>query len=288
VTRANKAPVAIAQKVTTAEDTALKVTLSGTDEDKDPLTYLVVAQPKNGTVTGTGSTPLYTPKADFNGTDSFKFKVNDGAADSDAVTVEVTVTPVNDAPVAVDQAVTTTQSKSITFKLNGVDVDNDSLKFTVLTPPKNGVLRGSTSADRSYTPKTGFKGIDTFTYKVNDGKLDSAVATVTVTVTPRVTTTSDDFRLSLRMVPDAGDLAGDSEVPGGGARKAVAPVRTQLLPQLLLQAPVGSTGVIEWCEHLGGDADWQSLSPVTVGPSGAVAVDVSAGQATGYFRFVME
>ena len=288
VTRANKAPLAIAQKVTTAEDTALKVTLSGTDEDKDPLTYLIVAQPKNGTVTGTGSTPLYTPKADFNGTDSFKFKVNDGAADSAPVTVEVTVTPVNDAPVAVDQAVTTPQSKSITFKLNGVDVDNDSLKFTVLTPPKNGVLRGSTSADRSYTPKTGFKGIDTFTYKVNDGKIDSAVATVTVTVTPRVTTTSDDFRLTLRMVPDDGDLAGDSEVPGGGARKAAAPVHAQLLPQLLLQAPVGSTGVIEWCEHLGGDALWQSLSPVTVGPSGAVAVDLSAGLATGYFRFVTE
>ncbi len=288
VTRANKAPVAIAQKVTTAEDTALKMTLAGTDEDKDPLTYLIVAQPKNGTLTGTGSTPLYTPKTDFNGTDSFKFKVNDGAADSDAVTVEITVTPVNDAPVAVDQAVTTPQSKSITFKLNGVDTDNDSLKFTVLTPPKNGVLRGSTSADRSYTPKTGFKGTDTFTYKVNDGKLDSPVATVTVTVTPRVTTTSDDFRLTIRMVPDAVDLGGASEIPGGGIRKAVAPVSAPLLPKLLLQAPVGSTGVIEWCEHLGGDADWQSLSPVTVGPSGAVAVDVSAGQATGYFRFVTE
>jgi len=172
VTRANKAPVAIAQKVTTAEDTALKVTLSGTDEDKDPLTYLIVAQPKNGTLTGTGSTPLYTPKADFNGTDSFKFRVNDGAADSDAVTVEITVTSVNDAPVAVDQAVTTPQSKSITFKLNGTDVDTDTLKFTVLTPPKNGVLRGSTTADRRYTPKTGFKGPDTFQSKWNDGKTD--------------------------------------------------------------------------------------------------------------------
>ncbi len=288
VTRANKTPVAIAQKVTTAEDTALKMTLAGTDEDKDPLTYLIVAQPKNGTLTGTGSTPLYTPKTDFNGTDSFKFKVNDGAADSDAVTVEITVTPVNDAPVAVDQAVTTPQSKSITFKLNGTDADNDSLKFTVLTPPQNGILRGSNAAERSYTPKTGFKGTDTFTYKVNDGKLDSPVATVTVTVTPRVTTTSDDFRLTIRMVPDAVDLGGASEIPGGGIRKAVAPVSAPLLPKLLLQAPVGSTGVIEWCEHLGGDADWQSLSPVTVGPSGAVAVDVSAGQATGYFRFVTE
>ena len=198
------------------------------------------------------------------------------------------MTPVNDAPVAVDQAVTTTQSKSITFKLNGVDVDNDSLKFTVLTPPKNGVLRGSTSADRSYTPKTGFKGTDTFTYKVNDGNTDSAVATVTVTVTPRVTTTSDDFLLTLRMAPDHFDIADSSDIPGGGARQAVAPVRTQLLPQLLLQAPVGSTGVVEWCEHLGGDADWQSLSPVTVGPSGAVTIDLSAGQATGYFRFVTE
>ena len=288
VTRANKAPVAIAQKAVTAEDTALKVTLAGTDEDKDPLTYIIVAQPKNGTVTGTGATPTYTPKADFNGADSFKFKVNDGAADSEAVTVEITVTPVNDAPVAVAQAVTTPETKPVTFKLNGADVDNDKLVFTVLTQPKNGILRGSTTADRSYTPKTGFKGIDTFTYKVNDGKLDSAVATVTVTVTPRATTTSDDFRLTIQMVPDAGDLAESSEIPGGGARKAVVPVSAQLLPQLLLQAPVGSVGVIEWCEHLGEDADWRSLSPVTVGPSGAVAVDLATGQATGYFRFVTE
>ena len=287
VTRANKAPVAIAQRTSTAEDTALKLTLAGTDEDKDPLTYIIVAQPKNGTVTGTGATPTYTPKADFNGADSFKFRVNDGAADSEAVTVDITVTPVNDAPIAVAQAVTTAESRSVTFKLNGTDVDNDTLKFTVLTPPKNGALRGFTTADRSYTPKTGFKGTDSFTYKVDDGRLDSAVATVTVTVTPRVTTTSDDFRLTILM-PDGGGLAVASEVPGGGIRKAVVPVSVPLLPQLLLQAPAGSIGVIEWCEHLGGDADWRSLSPVTVGPSGAVAVELSAGQATGYFRFVTE
>ena len=98
----------------TNEDTAVAVGLSATDDDDDALTFTVTDGPDNGTLsvtTGSGvaadcaaanSCTLsvqYTPAANFNGTDSFKFKANDGQADSEEVTVAITVTPVNDAPV---------------------------------------------------------------------------------------------------------------------------------------------------------------------------------------------
>ncbi|WP_201281882.1 invasin domain 3-containing protein, partial [Alteromonas sp. KUL106] len=75
----NTAPVAVAQSVSTLEDTSKTITLSGSDIDNDTLSYVVVSQPSNGTLSGSGATRTYTPDANFTGTDSFTFKVNDGA-----------------------------------------------------------------------------------------------------------------------------------------------------------------------------------------------------------------
>ena len=85
--------------VTTAEDAPVVITLSGTDVDGDALTYTVVGGPAHGVLSGTAPALTYTPNANYNGPDSFTFKVNDGTADSAPAAVSITVTPVNDPPV---------------------------------------------------------------------------------------------------------------------------------------------------------------------------------------------
>src|SRR5207302_658693 len=109
VVHVNHAPVAAAQTVTTAEDTAKAIVLTATDVDGDPLTYAIVGAPAHGALSGVAPTVTYTPAANYNGPDSFTFKANDSTLDSNVATVTLTVTPVNDAPVATAQSVTTNQ-----------------------------------------------------------------------------------------------------------------------------------------------------------------------------------
>ena len=95
----NLAPTATAQSVTTPEDTAAAITLSGTDPENQPLTYAVTSSPSHGTLSGTAPDLTYNPDANYNGPDSFEFTVSDGVHTSEPATVTIDVTPVNDAPV---------------------------------------------------------------------------------------------------------------------------------------------------------------------------------------------
>jgi hypothetical protein len=88
------------QAVTTQEDRATAITLTAHDPDGKPLTYSIVTQPSHGFVNLLGPRAVYTPNADYNGPDSFTFKANNGALDSNIATVSVTITPVNHPPVA--------------------------------------------------------------------------------------------------------------------------------------------------------------------------------------------
>jgi VCBS repeat-containing protein len=183
VTPVNDIPIAQNQSVTTPEDTAKNITLVGTDAEGSTLTYVIVSGPTSGTLTGTGANKVYTPNANFNGTDSFTYKVNDGTSDSTVATVSITVTPVNDAPVANAQSVTTPEDTPVNITLTASDVEGSTLTYTIVSGPTNGTLTG-TGSNRTYTPNANFTGSDSFTYKVNDGTLDSATVTVAITVTP--------------------------------------------------------------------------------------------------------
>ncbi len=90
-TPANTPPVAEAQNLFTTYETALSITLTGTDADDDPLTYAIVQHPANGTLSGSAPDLTYTPDGGFSGSDSFTFSVNDGFDTSDAATVSITV-----------------------------------------------------------------------------------------------------------------------------------------------------------------------------------------------------
>ena len=82
----NDAPVANPQMVSTNEDTPLPITLTGSDPNGDMLSYMVVANPTHGVLSGTAPNPTYTPAADYNGSDSFTFKVSDGTLESNTAT----------------------------------------------------------------------------------------------------------------------------------------------------------------------------------------------------------
>ena len=183
VTPVNDAPVANAQSKSVAEDGSVAITLTGTDAEGDALTYSIVAGPTHGTLTGSGAARTYTPDANYNGPDAFTFRVNDGTADSPTATVSITVTPVNDAPVAIAQSKNVAEDGSVAITLTGSDVDGDALSFIVVVGPAHGTL-GGTAPDLTYTPAANYHGPDAFTFRVNDGTANSANATVSITVTP--------------------------------------------------------------------------------------------------------
>jgi VCBS repeat-containing protein len=137
----------------------------------------------------------YTPAPDFSGSDSFTYHANDGLVDSGVATVTITVTPVNDAPAATDDACTTDADTDCAVPAPGVlgndnDPDGDSLTATLDTAAANGTVALNADGSYTYTPDSGFSGTDAFTCRATDGLLDSSPATVTITVTPPPATTT--------------------------------------------------------------------------------------------------
>ncbi|MDB5309128.1 MAG: outer rane adhesin like protein [Gemmataceae bacterium] len=182
----NQPPVAANQAVTTAENTALTGTVTATDAEGDPLTYAAVARPQHGPLTlNPNGTFTYTPGTNYYGSDSVTFKANDGLADSNVATVSITVTHVNQPPVAAPASVTATEDHPATGQLVATDPDSPTLSYAVVAAPQHGSVRVDPGTGRyTYTPATGYAGPDGFTFKANDGQLDSNVAAVDVTVTP--------------------------------------------------------------------------------------------------------
>jgi VCBS repeat-containing protein len=187
----NTPPVAAdGQSVTTDEDIAKEITLGATDLEDDPLEYSIVGQPDHGDVVLVDNLATYTPDPDFNGEDSFTFKVNDGAADSEMAVVTITVTPVNDAPMAVGEIYSTDEDIALTVLVadgvlaNDTDVDGDTLSAVLVNDVVNGALALAGDGSFIYTPAENFFGLDSFTYKASDGTLESWTVTVTIVIDP--------------------------------------------------------------------------------------------------------
>ena len=180
----NDAPVANNLNVITPEDTSTNLVLTATDPDNTNLVFAILNGPTNGSLgvlnTNTG-TVTYSPTANYHGPDTFTFTVFDGTLFATG-TVFITVTPVNDAPVAFSQNLTNAEDTALPITLTGADVDGPVTNFTVLTQPLFGTLTG-TAPNLTYTPSNNFTGVVSFTFNVNDGSLTSATATVTITIT---------------------------------------------------------------------------------------------------------
>ena len=130
----NHVPVATAQTITLNEDTSKAITLIATDADGDSLIYTVLSQPTHGTLSGTAPSLTYIPTANYFGSDSLTFKVNDGRVDSATVEVNLTINSVNDAPVLQKDNLTVSfDEHSISIKaqpnaIYGTDLDKDGDK----------------------------------------------------------------------------------------------------------------------------------------------------------------
>jgi hypothetical protein len=183
----NDPPDAVDDTAETLEGTAVTIAVldNDTDLENDPLTVTALGTPANGTASTNGATVVYTPTLNFNSTDVFSYTVSDGSL-TDTATVTITVTPVNDAPDAVDDTAETLEDTPVTIAVldNDTDLENDPLTVTALGPSAN----GTTSTDGTtvtYTPTLDFNGDDVFSYTISDGGLtDSAIVTVTVQPVP--------------------------------------------------------------------------------------------------------
>jgi hypothetical protein len=177
----NDTPVSVPTTVTTDEDTSLSIQLGASDVDGDAVTYIVVTAPEHGTISGTGANLTYTPAANYNGPDSFTFKANDGTADGNEAVVSITVSAINDAPSANAQSVQAPYNGSMNIALSGSDAEGTALGYTIVSGPAHGLLSG-VAPNLTYTPQIGYSGSDSFTFTVNDGQWNSAVASVSITV----------------------------------------------------------------------------------------------------------
>lgn len=180
----NDAPTAVGTSMTTTEDAATPVDLGPLTDDVDGgVLTVTTSDPTHGTVTVDGLVLTYTPDPDYSGPDSFTYEACDAAGACDTAAVFVTVTPVNDAPVATDGSATTPEETSVVLDLGleASDVDGDALTATVTQPARGTVTLVGLVV--TYLPEPGFSGPDTFTYEVCDVDVCDT-ATVTVTVTP--------------------------------------------------------------------------------------------------------
>jgi VCBS repeat-containing protein len=191
VTCVNDAPVANDDEASVLEDSSVTIPVLGNDYDVDgdPLSVSIVSGPANGRATvNPDGTITYTPNPDFCGTDSFTYKACDPSGACDTATVTITVTCVNDAPVAQDDTYTTNEDTPLLVPAPGIlgndyDVDGDSLTAVLVSGPAHGTLALNPDGSFTYTPAENFCGEDSFTYKAYDGALYSNVATVRITVT---------------------------------------------------------------------------------------------------------
>lgn len=183
----NNHPPALGDDVFTvtpgSNNNSFNVLGNDSDPDSQPLTLLSVSQPLHGTASLSGGTIFYTPQAGYTGGDRFAYSVSDGSLSS-AATVKVAVGSVdlpNTAPVAKDQRIAVRPDQPRNITLVGFDEDGNGLSFVLVAQPQHGTLAGS-PPNLIYTSQASYTGVDSFTFRVNDGLLDSGVATVNIRV----------------------------------------------------------------------------------------------------------
>ncbi len=162
------------------ENTSTPITLSGIDFDGDELTYVIMREPRNGTLSGSAPDLTYTPDSDFTGSDYFLYYVNDGKQDSEPAAVEITVRSSNNPPEVYPSTVSLKKNSSVTITLSASDPDGDTLTYAIHHPPMHGRLVVDIPY-LTYIPDQDYVGEDAFVFKVSDGK-DTSMAGIDITV----------------------------------------------------------------------------------------------------------
>ncbi|MFW1011431.1 tandem-95 repeat protein, partial [Vibrio parahaemolyticus] len=181
----NDAPNAKNDVITTEEDTAvtIDVLVNDSDVEGDVLSIQSASVPsEQGSVDIVDGKLVFTPAENFNGEATITYIVTDGDL-TDEANMTVTVTPVNDSPVAVDDTVSTQEDTAVTIDVltNDTDVDGDKLSIESASVPKEQGTVEVVDGKLVFTPTENFNGDAEITYTVTDGQLtDEAKVTVTV------------------------------------------------------------------------------------------------------------
>jgi len=189
----NDAPIAQNDSNITDEDTSINGTVVSNDNDpeNDNLTVdtTLIKGPNNGVlVLGMDGTYLYTPAPNFNGQDTFQYKICDEGIPSlcDTAEVIIIINPENDKPIAVDDFNSTDEDISVGGEVlsNDTDVENDNLTVntTPIVEPANGITVLNMDGTYTYTPAAGYNGIDSFQYEMCDNGTPNLCDTATVTI----------------------------------------------------------------------------------------------------------
>ncbi|MFQ5926722.1 MAG: Ig-like domain-containing protein, partial [Terriglobia bacterium] len=182
----NLPPQAQDLSVNLDEDTSAAITLPATDADGDPLTFVIVTESVNGSLALNGNIATYTPSLNFNGSDSFTFRANDGQADSNVATVSITVNPINDAPVLTpipDQQLEENTESVISITVQ--DVDGDPITLELVEAPSWASLPGGIRLAPGFDVVTSSQASASFliSLRATDDKQASDLKNFTVTVT---------------------------------------------------------------------------------------------------------
>ena len=181
----NRPPVAVNDIAGTTENVpvTIPVLANDSDPDGDALT-IVSASPTNGVASIVGTNVVFTPATNFIGTAYVLYSITDGHGATNSALVTITVS--NNVPTANAQSVTTTENTAKPITLTGSDPGGHPLTYIIVTSPTNGTLTllNTNTGAVTYTPGTNYSGADSFTFRVNNGQTNSAVATVSITVSP--------------------------------------------------------------------------------------------------------
>lgn len=185
-TSSNVAPIANNGVLAAFSGVPKNGVLTASDANNDVLTFAKVTDPTKGTVeVQANGNYIYTANVGQLGADSFTFVADDGPETSAPATINITITepPPNEAPVAIPTEIYGRAGEIIAGVLEGTDGNDDTLIFSVVAQPASGVISSFSNDGRFvYRPNVGFVGTDSFTFKVNDGTVDSATATVQIVI----------------------------------------------------------------------------------------------------------
>ena len=208
------------QAVSTAEDTSKSITLSAVSPNPSAsFSFTIVTPPTHGQLTGAGANRSYQPAPDFNGSDSFTFKANDGSRDSNVSTITITTTEVNDAPSATNDADSTDEDTNLEITASDLTTNdsagpsNETVQVLTVTSVTETVDTHGTvtlsSGTITYSPALNYNGPASFQYQVCDngttnGAADVLCATGTMNVTVNAVNDAPDA------VDDTPTIAEDS------------------------------------------------------------------------------
>ena len=231
VNPANDAPVAVVDSASTAEDTPVEIDVLSNDTDVDladgdVLTIVSSSGVDHGTVSiaTDNKTLTFTPEANWSGSEEFTYIMRDTANSTSSATVTVSVSPVNDAPIGVNDTASTDEDQSVLVNLTDNDTDadlpyGDTLSISSASVPPHGTaIVSSDKTSILYTPNLNWYGTEVFSYTVKDSADNTGTATITIVVAdvndaPEAafdsTSTSEDVDVVLDV------LANDTDVDSG-------------------------------------------------------------------------